>query len=84
MQIPLENERIVYLESQLQSERRKFKVGLKGVGIGFVLWLTLSPMLWSLVVNTFLPPPIRTTLVALTNFTNDAVLGMQCKFRELK
>lgn len=84
MQTQYENERILYLENQLQQERRKFKVGIKDIVIGVILWLTLSPIVWSLVVNSFFPSPIRVSLIALTNFTNDAVFGMQCKFRELK
>lgn len=77
-------DKVDFLEAELQHEKSKLKIGVKGLGIIFLLWLTVGPLLWAIVVNSLVPTPIRNTLVAATNFTNDAVFGMQCKFRQFR
>lgn len=74
-------DKVEYLELELKKERSKFKIGGKEAGIIFLLWLTVGPLLWGVVINSLVPTPIRNTMVAMTNFTNDVVFGMQCKFR---
>ena len=74
-------DKVESLELELKRERSKFKVGVRGIGVIFLLWLTVGPLIWGVVVNSLLPPSVRNTAVALNNFTSDVVLGMQCKFR---
>jgi hypothetical protein len=74
-------DKVESLELKLKEERSKFKVGLREIGVIFLLWLIVSPLLWGVVVNSLVPTPIRNTMVGMTNFANDAVFGMQCKFR---